>query len=219
VARVPRGVVASWALAASVLACSADRIVVDSGLPGLSAAAVVVVLAERHDYLDTSVETGGTSYRFFFPRTETCRALIADPSVRFRLDGVLATLQNDDASCDAAGVLSLREWRSRQGRTARQQGGNRSPITRDRIEYRVVYDDEDLWMALGRFRLAGEIGWPGGVDTLAIFPNSEACAGLKDKVRASMEFREAGEPFTVIDGSTLCPVLGFARPLEKTSTP
>ena len=201
-------------LGVALSACTKDQIVVESGLPGLSAGAEVELLAERHGYLDTTVKAGGQDYRFFFPATDICRGVIAAPDSRFRLDGVLSSLETNDASCEAEGVLALAQWRGRQGRASRNSGA-RALITRDRIEYRVVYTDDDVFLARGRFRLAGEIGWPGGVDSFAIFPNTEPCAGVKEKVRGSMEFREAGEPFTVLDGSIRCPVLGFARPLPE----
>jgi len=205
------------ALAAALLACSTEEIVMNTGVPGVAVRADIEVLAERGDYLDAVVRTGGRTYRFFFPNRDDCRALLADPEARFRLDGIAATVRTESALCDAVGILSLRAWRDRQGRAARQRdtAGTRSLVTRDRIEYQVFYRDPDLFLARGRFRLAAEIGWPVGVDTVAAFPSSEECAGVRENVRGTMEFRETGpEPFTVLDGSTLCPVLGFAQPLD-----
>ena len=80
----------------------------------------------------------------------------------------------------------------------------------------MVYADDDLFLAHGRFRIAGMIGWPGGYDSIAAFPNVEACAGVRDQTTASMEFRPTGDqPFSVPDDDIRCPVLGFAQtPVE-----
>lgn len=195
-----------------VLATACAWFVTETGLPGVPVEAEVEILAERYEFLDARVETGGEEYRFFFPATAECRAVLADPDSRFVFDGPFGTLRSPaQERCSAVGVLSLAAWRARQGRVARREG-SRSLLPRDRVEYRVVYQDEDLFIASGRFRIAGMIGWPGGYDSLAVFPASEACAGLKRRSTAAMEFKPAGEPvFSVLDEGTRCPVLGFAQ--------
>jgi hypothetical protein len=199
-------------LVATLTACSCARVAMDTGVPGVPVSADVELVAERYHYIDATVETGGKDYRFFFPRTPTCHAIITAPDPRFKLDGMIGTLERGDAECVAVGVLSLAQWRDRQGRVAREYAGTRSVIPRDRIEYQVVYEDEDVFLARGRFRLAGQIGWVGGVDSIAIFPNDAACRGVRENVRGTMEFRATGKQvFTVVSGSTLCPVLGFAQ--------
>ena len=49
----------------------------DTGVPGVAVGADIEVQAERFRYLDATVATGGKHYRFFFPRTEACRAILA----------------------------------------------------------------------------------------------------------------------------------------------
>jgi len=186
----------------------------DTGVPGVAVGADIEVHAERFRYLDATVATGGKHYHFFFPRTEACRAILADPAARFRLSGVLGTVQSEAGSCNAVGILSLRAWRDRQGRSGRE--GGRSLVPSDRIEYRVVYADDDLFLAEGRFRIASEIGWPGGHETIAVFPNSEECHAVRESVRGTMEFRAAGSvPFSVFAAQKRCPVLGFAQILPE----
>ena len=209
-----RRLVGALALILGSFGCA--RLAMDTGVPGVAVGAEIELHAERYRYLDATVAAGGKRYRFFFPRTEACRAILEDPEARFRLAGVLGTVQTDAGSCHAVGILSLRAWRDRQGRASRD--GGRSLVPSDRIEYRVVYTDEDLFLAEGRFRIASEIGWPGGHDTIAVFPNSEDCTGVKESVRGMMEFRAAGSvPFSVYAAKRRCPVLGFAQILPEES--
>lgn len=207
-----RGARAVLCAAAGALAAACAWFVTESGVPGVPIEADVHVLAERYGFLDATVETGGESYRFFFPDTEKCRTVLADPDARFVFDGPFGTLRTSaEDRCSAVGVLSLAAWRARQGRVARQEG-SRSLLPRDHVEYRVVYSDDDVFIAQGRFRIAGLIGWPGGYDSLAVFPEVKACEGVKQRTTAAMEFRPVGEPvFSVLDDGVRCPVLGFAQ--------
>ncbi|HEY5657550.1 MAG TPA: hypothetical protein VIY27_07145 [Myxococcota bacterium] len=197
-----------------LLALGCARVAMETGAPGIPVEAQVELLGERHTYLDATVAAGGKLYRFFFPRSAVCRDILVSPSVRFGLAGVLGTVRTPDAECPAVGILSLRAWRDRQGRAAwgASQG---SPVPSDRIEYRVVYSDADLFLAQGRFRIASQIGWPGGADSIAVFPNVEACRGVRVRRRGTMEFRAAGDtPFSVVVEAQRCPVLGFAQILD-----
>ena len=148
-------------------ACSGAQIAMDSGVPGVPVGAAVELVAPRYHYLDATVKTGGKNYRFFFPRTDTCESIITGRGPQFKLSGSIGTIKHGDAECVAVGILSLREWRDRQGRVARSRGGTDSLIRRDRIDYDIVFEDEDVFLARGRFRLAGNIGWVGGVDSIA----------------------------------------------------
>ena len=196
-----------------VLGCA--RVAMETGVPGVQMDAQIELIAERHTYLDATVEAGGMRYRFFFPRSPLCRAVLSSPEVRFQLAGVLGTARGAKAECPAVGILSLRAWRDRQGRAAR--GASRgSPVPSDRIEYRIVYDDADLFLAQGRFRLAAQIGWPGGADAIAVFPKLDACRAVQARRRGTMEFRAAGNtPFSVVGEAGRCPVLGFAQILAE----
>lgn len=195
------------------LACA--RVAMETGAPGVPVRAHIDVIAERHTYVDAMVEAGGKRYRFFFPRSEACRGVLGSPGARFELAGVLGTARTPDAECPAVGILSLRAWRDRQGRAA-YGAGRGSLVPSDRIEYRVVYSDEDVFLARGRFRVAAQIGWPGGADTIAVFPNVDACRGVRERRRGTMEFRAAGDtPFSVVVASVRCPVLGFAQILGE----
>jgi hypothetical protein len=200
-------------LALLILGCA--RVAMETGVPGVPVEAQIELIAERHTYLDATVEAGGKRYRFFFPRSSVCRSVLAAPEVRFQLAGVLGTARSEEAECVAVGILSLRAWRDRQGRAARG-AAHGSPLPSDRIEYRLVYSDADLFLAQGRFRLAAQIGWPGGADAIAVFPNVDACRGVRARRRGTMEFRAAGStPFSVVGEAGRCPLLGFAQILSE----
>lgn len=181
------------------------------GLP-TQVPAQVKLLAERHGrYLDATVDTRRSALRFFFPTDETCRAVVmGSGDATYSSQGPYGRLHRGGQFCDPVGLLALVAWQSRRPR-ATSRGG--SPVPRDTAHYEIVYSDEDLFMARGRFQLAGMVGWAGGYDTIAVFPNVPECEGLLNRGRASMEYRDAGkQPLVLLDNRQRCPFLGFAMP-------
>lgn len=172
--------------------------------------AQVTFLGERdRRFLDATVDTRRSKLRFFFPTDETCRAVVTGPGQAFYSSlGPYGRLSRNGQHCDPVGLLALRAWRDRR---PRQTSGGRSPVPRDTAVYQVVYSDEDIILARGRFQLAGMVGWAGGYDTLAVFPNLPECQGLMARTTATMEYRDAGKvPLVLLDGRQRCPFLGFA---------
>ena len=205
---------AAAALAAHVglvaAGCTADRAIYDARLPSTSTPAAVTWLAERAGYLDLAVETAGESLRFFAPAAdEACAQLAADPrDVRYQHHGHLGRLVAGDVVCELVGVLSLEAWRDRRAR------GSREPVPRSRATFRVVHRDADVTLARGRFGLAGELGWVGGADTVAVFARSDRCDALLDEGVASLEYRHEGpDVLALLASDGRCPLLGIARPL------
>jgi len=190
------------------LACTTDELVVQSGIPGARASAQVELVAERGDWLDLTSQAGGRETRFFVPNDEACRSLFADEqAVTYsNSGGRFGRFQAGDQKCDPVGVLSLAQWRDRRPR--RQSA---SMIPRSRAELRErVYLDEELVLIRGRFPQAAQVEITGTGDLIAVIPNSPECQGLEAPGNSSMEFRPAGrQPFTLINGRQLCPLLGF----------
>ncbi len=182
------------------------------GLPA-PVPAEVRLLAERDDgrYLDVAVDTRRSALRFFFPASETCRAVVSGSGeASYASYGPYGRLRRGAEHCDPVGLLALAAW---QQRRPRQTTGGGSPVPRDTAEYEIVYTDEEVFFARGRFQLAAMVGWAGGYDTLAVFPNVPECEGLLEKGRATMEYRDAGkQPLVLLDGRLRCPFLGFAMP-------
>jgi len=197
----------AWSLGAG---CSKDRVVMQTGLPGGRAAVTLSLVAERGDYLDVIMASDGPSYRFFLPNEDACAALfVGEAAVFYANTGPFGQLSTEATRCEPVGILSLAEWRDRGPR--RQ---TTAMIPRSRAELReVIYADDDLTLVRGRYLLAREIGFMGGVDSIVAIPRVEECRGVPESGQASMEFRPAGKnPYTLINGNVRCPVLGFIQP-------
>ncbi len=188
--------------------CTLDSVVAQAGLPGTSISASVSDVAQRGAYLDARIVAGGFDFRLFFPASETCRFLLEDPvGLRFKWLGVIGRISNDVATCDAVGILSLRAWRDRRPRGARE------PLPRAPARYEVVYRDADLAQLRGRFPLARALGFSGSMDLIVVVPNDEVCNNVMRSGTASMEFRASGpKPLVLLDGKRFCLVLGLAYP-------
>lgn len=171
--------------------------------------AQVTLLAERGPYLDAAVDTRRSKLRFFFPQTDTCRQVLTGPGeATYTSTGPYGRVRRGDQYCDPVGLLSLRAWRDRRPRQTSRGG---SPVPRDTARFEVIFSDEDLFMARGRFRLSALVGWPGGADTIAVFPNSEVCDGILQREIATMEYRDSGPlPLVLLHNRERCPFLGFA---------
>jgi hypothetical protein len=184
-----------------------DEILMQTALPGVPTSASLSLVKERGDYLDVVMESGMRQYRFFLPDEEACRALlVGGQAVTYVNVGPFGQLRTEDAACNPVGILSLTQWRNRRPRREIS-----SMIPRSRAELReVVYADDDLTLVRGRFLLASDIGFVGGQDVIAVIPQVEECQGLGKT--ASMEFRHAGkQPYTLINGRQICPILGFVQ--------
>jgi hypothetical protein len=204
-------------LALLALACvtetrsSASETAASLGFPTPVPAQVRLIAERDGRYLDVAVDTQRSALRFFFPATDTCRFVVTGSGeARYSSHGPYGRLGRGAAHCDPVGLLALPAW---QKRRPRQTSGGRSPIPRDTARYEIVYSDEDVFFARGRFQLAGMVGWAGGYDTLAIFPNQPECEGLLERGSATMEYRDAGrQPLVLLNGRQRCPFLGFAMP-------
>lgn len=180
------------------------------GLPSAAATARVDLLGVRGPYLDAVIDVSGDRLRFFFPDDDFCRALLERAeAVEYTTRGSYGQVRLNEVTCDPVGILSLEAWRDRRPRPRLSD-----PVPRDRADYETIYVDEDLFLARGRFPLAGLVGWPGSYDTVAIFPNLPECEELMTRRAATMEFRHSGsEVMVLLDNRIRCQILGFARPV------
>lgn len=196
------------AVLATAGGCTLDSAIAAAGVPGTSHPAQVSDLAERGSYLDAFVRAGGFHYRLFFPADDGCRELLArSQGLEFTWLGPMGRVTDGESRCDAVGVLSLEAWRDRQPRRSRE------PLPRAPARYHVIYRDADLVQLYGRFPLASQLGFLGTGQLVVVIPNDASCAGFADRGTASMEYRASGpDPLTLIDGSSLCRVLGLVQP-------
>ena len=197
---------------ALVLGCGGQgpRMEEPSGLPGVSTAYQVTLVAPRGSYLDAMLERESSSLRLFFPASDVCRRVIRiEALVEYRATSVPGTVRNTQEECEAVGIGSLRFWRDRRPRQSRQV------IPRGNAEFRRVYQDSELTLVRGRFPYANQVGWAGGWDTIAALPRNAACDALVARGSASIEFRHAGpEAFRLVTGEGRCTIEGFLRPLS-----
>jgi hypothetical protein len=170
----------------------------------------VTAVVERGPYLDALLARGGEPWRFFFPPSEDCRALIRTENVvEWHVEGHYGEARQGGRTCTPAGIGDLARWRDRGPREF-----DRSPIPRGTARFRVVYEDEEWVLARGRFPFANRVGWPNGADAVAAIPNTEVCRPLIARGEASLEYRPNGpNPYRLVTGAGLCPVEGFLRPL------
>lgn len=196
------------------LACTTDEFLSQARIPGSQTHAIVTLLAERGDYLDTQVETGTKTYRFFLPDSEECRALVdAKMGVDYQQLGVFGRLTSGEFRCDPIGVLSLRAWRDQRP----QSGNRRETIPRAQANWKEIYRDADMVILRGRFPLVSYIGISGGADTLVAVPIEPLCNSVVDKGVGSMEFRVSGKNvLSLVAPDGLCPVLGVIRVTGET---
>ena len=199
--------VLAWMLVGSLAACTGDPIQ-QAGIPGTSAAATMELLAERGPhYLDVLVTTGGREWRFFVPTTEECRALLGREGLRYVQLGPLGSIRSDQGRCDPNGILSLAQWRDRSSRS-RPAG-----IPSGRVAYEIIFRDEDLGLALGRFPLVGFLGWTGGERTIAVIPNTDECKPVLERSNGTIEYRASGRvALSIVTPTGRCALLGLARP-------
>lgn len=197
-----------------IVGCTRDQVAYQAALPGTGSSARAEWLGEHAGYLDVRIETAGKQLRFFLDASDpSCSGLRGAPGeLRYANAGVLGRLDRGDLRCEPLGILSLKEWRSRRGRA------NREPIPRARADWTVIHRDAELVLARGRFTLASQLGFPGGVDSVAIFAVDPVCEATIDRGVGSLEFRNGGQDVLVIVGERQrCPLLGIARPLPGRS--
>jgi hypothetical protein len=163
-------------------------------------------------YLDATLSNQRFSLRFFFPRSESCLALIrAGAEHRYLRVGPLGSVVDEEKRrCQPVGVASLRQWRDDQ---PHRRPPHRTP--RVQVEFRTILAGDELILVRGRFPLALEIRWPAAMDTVAMLPAGPSCEAVRQSGKATMEYHAEGpEPFLLVVEEMSCPILGFAAPLE-----
>ena len=180
-------------------------------LPGARTAVEVTNVTARGAYLDAVLLAETFRLRFFFPANEVCeRVLRAEDIAEYRSRGPLGQLQSGELICEPVGIASLAAWRDRR---PRRSG---SPVPRATARFEVIWADEEITLVRGRFPLAGQIGWTGGDDSIAVIPRTEACRDPIARGVASLEFYRRGpKVYELVSDAGLCPVIGFVLPLRE----
>ena len=198
-------------------ACATDEIVYQTVSPIGASAAEVLAVHERGGLREVEVRIAGKELRFYLPGPDAgdagaaCTALFAaDGPTRYVNEGVLGRFERAGIGCEPVGIGSLAAWRDRR---PRQPG---EVLPRARATWRVVGGDDQVVFARGRFGIAGQIGWAGGVDTVAVLPRTPACERVAGSGVGTLEYRPAGSaPLVLLAGGERCPLAGLVRPQSE----
>ncbi len=193
--------------------CEALGIRQRGGLPGASWPAHVVSAVPRDGYLDATIAVWDQKLRFFFPSDEDCAAVLRpEAAIEWVEVGLFGRTRLGKEECDAVGVLSLAEWRDRRPRPPVR------PMPRGPAYYAVVDQDAELALLRGRFPLTGLVGIPGGIDLVAVVPKVPLCQGPLRRTTSTLTYSDTADaPYAFMSDTGLCPILGFALPLSRTS--
>jgi hypothetical protein len=164
----------------------------------------VTHVAPRGSYFDASFATSSGGWRFLFPASPECAAVLKpEAPVIYNPGGLWGRFHSPDgALCEPVGISDLERWRR-----SRVEGEGR-PSSPARWE--VVHQDDQVFLLRGRFALASRVGMAGTYDVVAMVANDETCRPVAESGAATLVFRSSGRPAFLLGR---CPVLGFARSL------
>lgn len=161
-------------------------------------------VAPRGNYIDASFAASSGVWRFLFPASSDCAAVLKPGApVVYQPGGMWGRFHSPDgAVCAPAGIGNLDRWRR-----SRVEGEGR-PSSPARWE--IAHRDEEVFLLRGRFALASRIGLAGTHDVVAMVANDDTCKPVVESGAATLVFRQSGSPAFLLGQ---CPVLAFARPL------
>ena len=203
-------------LVVGLLGCSPRQTLWQLGLGSWTTDLTVVGVTKRSDWYDATLEGHGLVLRTFTPANEVCGRVLKQGAVVDYIErGIGGRFERDGEACDAVGFGSPLIDRARRGRATSLRT---SPIPRKQATFKVIFKDEEVILARGRFPLASTLGWTGSSDTIAVFPNTAVCRVPLDKGVASMEYRAAGRhTLTLVSNDGLCPFQGLIQPRGQAS--
>jgi hypothetical protein len=164
----------------------------------------VAQVAPRGSYLDASFAASSGVWRFLFPASAECAAVLKpEAPVIYNPGGIWGRFHGPDgAVCEPAGIGNLERWRR-----SRVEGEGR-PSSPARWE--IAHRDKEVLLLRGRFALASRVGLAGTFDIVAMVANDDTCRAVAESGAATLVFRQSGRPAFLLGQ---CPVLAFARPL------
>jgi hypothetical protein len=202
----------------TLLACNTQKTLWGLGLGSFTTDLTVSGVATRSEWLDALVEGHGLSLRTFVLANDVCRRVFEPGApIDYVERGIGGRFVRGDDSCDAVGFGSPMIDRARRGRPGSLRT---APIPREQATFRVIFEDEEVILARGRFPLARALGWTGSGDSIAVFPNTELCRVPLERGVASMEFRASGRyTLTLVSSGGQCPFEGLIQPAGQAPAP
>jgi hypothetical protein len=201
----------SLSVLAAALACSPSRTAFQLGVPGSRVDVWVAQVTQRDAYLEADLQLDGRVLRTYLPATGVCSHVLAgETGVQFASSAAYGTVIRGDERCEAVGIGSLAEWRTRRPRSTSTA---RSVIPSAQASYRRVYEDEEVVLLRGRFPLTGHLGFAGLGDSIAVVPRIPICAQPLSRETSTLEFFPAGRNvLTLASSAGRCPIQGLIQP-------
>lgn len=196
---------------ALLLACSPRRTLWELGLGSWTTDLEVVGVTSRFRWLDAILQGHGLTLRTFVPDDPICQRVLEPGTVVDYVErGIGGRFVRDDQACDAVGFGAPLVDRARRGRATSLRS---TPIPREQATFEIIFQDEEVILARGRFPLARTLGWTGSHDTVAVFPNTARCRLPLERGVASMEYRASGRyTLTLVASDGQCPFHGLIHP-------
>lgn len=199
-------------LALLAASCDVRRNVWQAGVPLVPTSFTVESSTGRGDWIDAWLVREGLRLRFFALDTPACRAVLAPGGeVTYSEWKLFGVLHAGEDRCETVGIGSLDEWRRRQPRRAASRD---TLAPRAQASFRILHREGGTVLVRGRFPLAGAVGWTGGIDTIAVLTDGEACAAPLAAGVASMEVRSGEDPLVLLGADAPCPIEGLIRPSQ-----
>lgn len=190
-------------------------------MPGIGTRGEVLSVTKRATYLDATLKVESQEYRFLFPGRYECTQVIqTGASIEYASFRHLPAVRSSEGSCDPIGILSLKVWveRHRAQMTPARSGHD--------VSFDVFYRDDEVSLARGEFEFARPVAFrhrrgagretslslEKNINVIAVIPNQPECEKQLTEGKARAEFHpEQGDPYQLVSGADVCPVLGFAR--------
>jgi hypothetical protein len=158
----------------------------------------------RGPYIDATLSLDGQEWRFLFPQTPECAAVLRpETPVSYSSGGSFGRLKSADGTqCNPVGIGTLRRWRR-----ARVEG-EMAPSSPAR--WSIIHKDAQVYLLRGRFPVASRLGLANTFDVVAMVANDDVCRPIAESGEGTLVFRQSGS--RVLDLGR-CPVIAVATPL------
>jgi hypothetical protein len=203
-----RTIATALVIAATLGACTKARTGFDAALPGTQTPQTVTAVTMRGPYLEASLRMDQYTLEAWVLPSEACAAVFeVGADVRYAESGPLGTYRRGDLECQALGAGNLELWRDRSSRATP------AGVPRAEASFQVLHADDEVALLRGSFPLAGQLGFTGSSDLVAVVPRVEECEAPIAKGVASLEYRGKGpRALSLVGERGLCVIRALVQP-------
>ncbi len=159
-------------------------------------------------YIDATLALPSGYWRFLFPQTEACAAVLRpEAPIFYSSGGSFGRVRSPDGSrCDPVGIGTLHRWRRsrRMGEMAPSSPAN----------WGIIYEGPEAFLLRGRFPVASRLGVANTFDVVVLVANDDVCAPIARSGVGTLVFRPSGRRVLNL---ARCPVLAVAMPPPATA--